>query len=699
MPACRQESSMAYGASRRKASETLQDMTSARGCFSGCAIDYRRPCTSGEGRLCDIFRELPSWNEFFWHLRLQLRELSPGQLSLVETDGAGVCSKPIEEYRPATTLLCHLLMLHRCVTSVTLNRDIIVLRDELICVCDALRQSSNLRKLEMSAHGKIYKTESYRLISVLPHLTLLRELVLRSVELDYASSKRLSKFLASTRSLTTLRMTDQFYKEDNAVLVAQGLKRNVTITTLLLTKDLIEEFWPSRDAIIAFFRDVSALRALTVTAHLRFWDEVSPIVEPMFFNNTISELNLTGFIIYIKDIQLIGKLLIENGTLKSLHFLDCVYRQTPQDDAKTCVNNSQNFGNVSSRIHPWVLALAENETLEELTLSLTWYNADEWRSFFEALASNASLKKVKVSEFPRNGVAEIFRAMRETGVEERFFVGVHHIFAEAAVARTPFAPLWSLEIDRTTYPAFEPPLRAPFLLQSFCHMTSLCMLFEIEMWNVTASSLIAQCTTSVVALRELELIFRHQWRYKYADHIVQRALVKAVQVGCYASFASAHKDYESTLMFLRKLSPIVSSNYTLLGLHLIRSPDLGSDFFAVAEVVRRNNSLVTRAAAFVEGTMDKYCAEALEIVHSTPGLVARVQSSASTDESEAVLKIRRNLNNLCELDCFMRVAGVVKSSVTCYRHADGGMQLTDLNRDCWLYVKRYLKVSDILDEK
>ncbi|KAH7944031.1 hypothetical protein HPB52_014745 [Rhipicephalus sanguineus] len=417
------------GGSRRKPSQGLAAVTTIKGCLSGCAIDYRRPCTSGEGRLCDIFTELPLWNEVFWHVRLELRELSPGQLSLVQEDLIWDPKRNVEERKQeATMLLCHLLMLHRCVISVKLNIGIIREHDQL--VWDAMRQNSNLRKLEMWGSSYVDKTTSYRLIAVLPHLTELRELDLWSLDFGYASSKRLADYLASTRSLKTLIMTRQYFKWDHAIKVVRGLERNVTITTLSLGMPTVDKFWSSSHAMIAFFHDVSTLRTLNVNAESRHEDKVSRIIEPMLRNTTISEVNLIDFHINIGDIQLIAALLIENGTLKSLNFISCVYKHTPQDDADSCVTYTESFGYVSSRIYPWVVALTENNSLEELTLSLSWYDAEDWRSFFKALVSNASLKKINVCQFPRKDVAEIFRAMRETGVQGRF-VGVHSMFNDA----------------------------------------------------------------------------------------------------------------------------------------------------------------------------------------------------------------------------------------------------------------------------
>ncbi|KAL1443495.1 hypothetical protein MTO96_007407 [Rhipicephalus appendiculatus] len=124
-----------------------------------------------------------------------------------------------------------------------------------------------------------------------------------------------------------------------------------------------------------------------------------------------------------------------------------------------------------------------------------------------------------------------------------------------------------------------------------------------------------------------------------------------------------------------------------------------SDWCPIKDIVRRNNSLVTRAAHFVMGTRHKYCATAAELVHSNPGLVEKVQELASIDEGEAASLIKRRLKRLSELDDFMCLAGVVKCSVTCNRRDDGQKQLADLNRDCWLHIRQFLKVSDVLDPK
>ncbi|KAH7943548.1 hypothetical protein HPB52_009204 [Rhipicephalus sanguineus] len=154
---------------------------------------------------------------------------------------------------------------------------------------------------------------------------------------------------------------------------------------------------------------------------------------------------------------------------------------------------------------------------------------------------------------------------------------------------------------------------------------------------------------------------------------------------------------EASLM--RMLVPKVSSNYTLLSLSTYHIDLFSISYYVVHEVLQRNNALVTRAAHFVIGTRHKHCAAAAELVHFSPGLVTKVQELAGVGEDEAVSRIKSSVKSLSELDDFMCLAGVVKYGVSCHRSEDGDKQLVDLNHDCWLHVRQYLKVDDILDSK
>ncbi|KAH7943681.1 uncharacterized protein LOC119400047 [Rhipicephalus sanguineus] len=715
-----------WGGPRKKASVLSANLRLAKSFFSGSSINYRTRCTSGEGRLCDIFRDLNLWNEFFWQVGLELRELTPGQLFLVEMHGAYVPLEMPEQKHEAATLLHRLLTLHRCIVSVDLNGYIFKGHHQLIC--DALRKSPSIRKLKLCLLTmNTYASQSFA--AALPHLNHLRELECRQVHFDRTFLDGLSEFLANTESLTTLTMSHLHIEREDAVVILQGLKRNKTITTLSLNTCILSPVSSRCGFMFAdYLRENQTLHTLSVTSrYLKNVIELRLIIRALFHNRTLSELNLIRFSLDNENIQLITRLLGQNKTLRRFHMVGCVwYERAPQCCINSKMQHMENFGNVSSRIRPWLVALTENKTLDELTLDMSCFNSDECRSFFKALASNASLKKITVERLRRKDVAEICRALRETGMRERFFLGIHHVIQDPVATLTECKELSRISVDSTILHDFDPLHTTLCLLPSCSHVTSLCLRVSQELFNNRVSSLIAQYITGTTVLRELELTFFFDSGSWNAVDRPERALVQALSVNkgirrlfigglcfdetetgmladmlqhsrtlCDLSFYP--DDYKSAVLLVRKLSPSFSTNYTLLSMRLSKRRELGADWFTVADVVRRNFSLVTRAAHFVAGTRHKYCAAAAEQVHFNPGLVTKVQELASVDEGEAALRIKNSLKSFSELDEFMRMAGVVKESVACHRRDDGQTQLVDLGRDCWLCIRQYLKVGDILD--
>ncbi|KAL1484469.1 hypothetical protein MTO96_032564 [Rhipicephalus appendiculatus] len=230
--------------------------------FSGSVLKYQIPCTRSAGRLCNVFKDLPLWNEIFWQVGLQLRECAPGQLSLVEMHRAEVAPN-ILEIKDAATLLCHLLAHHRCIVSVHLNDHVFNGHHELIC--DALRRSPSLRKLKFCQLYMMTDT-SYGFAAALRHLNKLQELELSHVFHNRTSLEGLSQFLASTRSLTSLTMAEQRIEGESALVVLRGLRHNVTISALSLNTSLLSKLSSRCSDILAdYLRSNRTLRSLTVT--------------------------------------------------------------------------------------------------------------------------------------------------------------------------------------------------------------------------------------------------------------------------------------------------------------------------------------------------------------------------------------------------------------------------------------------------
>lgn len=700
----------------------------AKSYFSGASINYRSRCTGSDERLCDVFKDLPVWNEFFWQVGLELRELAPAKLSLVEVHCAFVPLDMPEQKHQAATLLHRLLTLHRCVVSVDLTGYIFKGHHQLIC--DALRRSPSLKRLKLCLLT-MNTQASQSFANAIPYLESLEELECRQVHFDRTFLDALSDFLANTSSLTKLTMSHLHIEREDAVVILQGLNRNSTITTLSLNTCILSPVSSKCGFMFAdYLRENKTLRTLSVTSrYLKNVVELRLIIRALFHNDTLSVLSLVRFSLDNENIQLITRLLSQSRTLKGFHMIGCVwYERAPQYDVDTELHDTEHFGRVSGRIRPWVLALSENKSLDDLTLDLSCFNPDECRAFFRALASNTSLKKVTVERLRRKDVAEICEALRQTGMSDRFFLGVHHVVQDPVVTLTKCKELSCISVDSTILDELDPLHTTLCLLPSCNHVTSLCLRVSQELFNSRVSSLIAEYIKGTTVLRELELTFFLDTGNWATPDRPERVLVEALSVNvslrrlfigglCFddtetqiladtlqssrtlCDLSIYPDDHRSAVALIQKLAPRFSSNYTLLGMRLSKRRELGGDWFKVADVVRRNFSLVMRAAHFVTGMRNKYGAEAVELVHFNPGLVTKVQELTSVNEEEAMSKIKSSLKSFTEMDDFMRLAGVVKDRVVCHSRSDGQTQFIDLGRDCWLCIRQYLKMGDILDEE
>ncbi|KAL1471883.1 hypothetical protein MTO96_039653 [Rhipicephalus appendiculatus] len=180
---------------------------------------------------------LPLWNEFFWRVGLQLRELHPGELSVVATR-LMFASPSMMERNDAATLLCQLLSHHHCIASVHLKYNVFNSHYEMIC--EALRKTGSLRKLALCP-TIITLQASQCFAAALPRLNQLQELEVGEAFFSRATLEGLFEFLTTTRSLTTFTVTAYCIKGEHAVAVLQGLGQNMTISTLSLHTDLPED--------------------------------------------------------------------------------------------------------------------------------------------------------------------------------------------------------------------------------------------------------------------------------------------------------------------------------------------------------------------------------------------------------------------------------------------------------------------------
>ncbi|KAL3227501.1 hypothetical protein MRX96_004202 [Rhipicephalus microplus] len=531
--------------------------------FTGCSKIDKTSCTGSEGRLCHIFEQISLWNEYFCQVHLELRELSPGHLSLVETEYVcvGECAN-YQEIHLVTTLLHHLLTRHHCLRSVDVVPSVFLQHHELMC--DALCKSLSLAKLKLS--DLHMATQSLRKIAtVLLHLNHLRELEFEDMTFNRDFTDGLSEFLASTRSLTALAVTHVYFIcDEDAVAFLEGLGRNHTITTLTLDT-IVLRTGQFNDMI------VSPRSAAILFDYLRG-------------NRTLRTLSIGGRYVehFNKDIELITRLPSQNRTLTRVNVTKCAVRGASS-----------------------LAAFTENKTLEELTLDLSTFHTNEYNSLFRALASNPWLKKVNVELFKQEDVSEICRAIRETGVQECFFVGTHYVLENTAGTVRECKELSSVAVDTVMFERYEAVIATLSLLSTCSHVTSLCLSLRPDQFKGKMLSLIAQCITDMTKLTTLELLITgagigdafNEGRRELAQVLSTNKSIRRLKLHgpCFSKtetemladtwqssgtlcelFFFPHY-IERVITLMRKLSPNISNNYTLLDMRVYPLPLPSSD--------------------------------------------------------------------------------------------------------------------------
>ncbi|KAL3213490.1 hypothetical protein MRX96_051678 [Rhipicephalus microplus] len=396
----RELSTMPSGPQKRR---KITASSSGQSSLFGCGINYQAHCTSKEGRPCDIFRNLRFWNAFFWPVGLMLQEVHPGQLSLAETSREDILTlEGLNHQGMVATLLQHLLRHHRCLVSVHLGDCLLMVHHQLIS--HALVKSPSLRKLRL----RLWKWNPrvlQSLATTLPHLKSMEEL---DCFIDFAGPfcEGLSEFLVNAESLTTFTLWRPLLDFLGGRIISRGLKRNTTITTISL--HMAVNLYGQK--IAEYVCKNQTLRTLILsmnnaTFHQR---ELRLIIRSLFCTTTLSEVRLENFKMNEDNSCLVALLFSKNQSLRDFHMV----KGSLYTDA---------YPPKSALFHPWLVAFCKNKTLERLTMELSCFSAEQCRSLFEALKFNASLNNITVERIQLTAVAETSRAMRDTGVRERFF--------------------------------------------------------------------------------------------------------------------------------------------------------------------------------------------------------------------------------------------------------------------------------------
>ncbi|KAH6929207.1 hypothetical protein HPB50_024423 [Hyalomma asiaticum] len=697
------------------------------------------PCTRSEEKpICILVHKLAAYNEVLWFAGLELREEKDNGLGEL-TLGVAADSQPEMAWRPAAldseavavALLASLLALHRCIVAVDLNTAIAKRPFLLNWVqygrgvrCLSIRENLHHEENVIKAVVNVLNPLDQHMIPLLdeyhnysvwrPALTVpprqncratLTALDVAALDLSGPRAREFITLLRDNRTITELTVGACAFTYGCADM-SDGFCRYLAQEDSVLKKLTIRTADVNKGALQSLAKAIASMTSL-------------------------EELVLDVDLYNVHEKSFFAEIVARNKTLRSMSIIwprSCVVTSILQ-------NAEHPAGDAGKRIEPWLLALPENTVLSSLTIDLLGFTEYECCAFFRALTRNTSLRKVIVGHLPARGsLKQICRMIRESSMAGKVLIqDIHVCFDNLAmlpdcpeVTSVTISSIHLIERDHI-YSAFSD------VLVECRTLTTLHVCIHSYFFDHAVHMSMATYVIGAAALRDFELhIYVDRTQRELEDRHIFEAPVSPL-----AHALSAHphlvkitlrelrvNERDARLLaeaalgsqaltemtfaalgtraneaFLRVATSRIERNYTLLRLSLPACRNHDAELVFIRNVTRRNSSLVTRAARFVMGEEDAYCARAIEMIAGHTALLELVCEMATVEAGEATAMIRRALGLPCltSLNGFMKMAGVVKHRVEC---AGGrGRTLDQLNEDCWLQIRKYLKIVDILPWK
>ncbi|KAL1473268.1 hypothetical protein MTO96_038800 [Rhipicephalus appendiculatus] len=188
------------------------------------------------------------------------------------------------------------------------------------------------------------------------------------------------------------------------------------------------------------------------------------------------------------------------------------------------------------------------------------------------------------------------------GAQDRFFLGTHRAFRKNEVAFTQSKKPSGVSVDVHLFYGYDQLLATLTLQPSHSHVTSLWLLLERDLLNPPDFGDVVHDARRqlVLALSVNECVRRLEVDGSWSGEAETRLLADTVHSSRTLCHVSLGPDKcQSAGSLVRKLSPKIAGNYTLLSIRSEDSFQCSDEWFRVNNVTRRNGPLVTRAAHFV----------------------------------------------------------------------------------------------------
>ncbi|XP_049517407.1 uncharacterized protein LOC119441603 isoform X2 [Dermacentor silvarum] len=692
------------------------------------------PCSKDGGDRCRLLEHRRVINTALIDVGLELREDKNDKsgvcIGLVEAITCGCRFFGLQENlgkKKALDLVEYILANHHCLTAIELSGSLSG-RPSLLAVLKNHRSLKNL-----TVWGKIKTSDEMFVMTVIKGFSQIDKLAFKiyDFEKDWYMSTRMcsTAFDLRMHQLSSLDVGDLIIMPAEADELFQSLMQNKSITDLtvgLLTLCYCDDDCCSPLFVRYLEKHDSTLKKLTLKSHI-FQESgllLTVLIDTVCRMTSLEELNadfVMGNDSFMEVTGLFSKVATQSATVRRLtlpsmlcecYDLSCNDCAHPPDaDAAECMEH-------------WLTALRMPDlALNALSIDLRGFGEAECRAFVGAIADNNSLKSVTIHSLTAvDSTVSVCRAIREHGLTHRVTIGEYRMALKNinVLSRCPEINTVTLrmsDIQDNEAVGLESISTALQVLRGCDHVNTLRVICDI-FYHVAFSALTA-CIRGLSALTDIDIDLRYHWALPMEQG---RRNVEAELLSALTSKSKLIRvKVKGTVLCnddLKLLEDVVHKSPNLIEVHLtpecvtsvmhkvncLRHADERCNkahtstnilLVSIQETARRNASLVRAAARYVlDGQDEADDARAFEFFHNHPHVLKLVREGAHVTKAEAEKMVKGALWRMrhCSLDHFMRLAGVVKGTVEC---VGASKQLTDLNRDCWLRVRSFLKIDDV----
>ncbi|KAH7950881.1 hypothetical protein HPB52_003064 [Rhipicephalus sanguineus] len=684
--------------------------------------DFMAPCGKQNFQDCDLLKHMGAWNDVLAAIQVRIEVVQTREIAVCFPVKMSDQRETRARVERAVVLLHKIFVKHTCVTTIAL--------DDLGLFC-------NPEWFTLLCHGisKCRRLKTLRVNADMDEASYYRQLLTGCMSLEHIEELCFEKFRDSENAGNMVILAAVI--EGNTKLVQFKVDGFTAVTrntsTLLRALQQCQRLSHLSLNVTCFGENeatlfLNMLKGKNALKSLRLegteWHDyitVSGIASALSNSTTLVNLELLGFRLHSVDVRALAMNLVHVQTMQTLIVDQCM-PSFSLTDGHMHAGAHDTRAHVSSRIAPYIYIIKQFTGLRCFAFDLLRFSSGDQRAFLEVLATTDSPTRVFVPVRTRGYPSELSRIAMETGTASRIHLS-RVCMDEIDLTNLPTGSRVGdvvLEVQHGTWDNEIPNVNACLAgMRTFDHVENFTLEMRGSIMALSTAKPLASYLEDTKCLKGVTLNFSAS---EGSSMLLLRALSRnssitslGVERWCsrrrsakvLADVVSSSKmihtlTYNEGSMapaktFFSRLSESIAGNFTIVSVNTFERRENAKNWALIQNVATRNATLLERAARFVARlSLQKSDAEAFEAVASSPLLPLRVQTLAAVDEREAVKMVRRAVWSLRDLDVFMTIIGVVNESVVCEKSSDGRARLDTLPADCWLAIRRYLSVVDVV---